>query len=84
MILYIPYRMITPQINELDIIVVSYWITYIYIKFAEDDLTQVNNDPPISKFDYESEVSEILNRRGNLIERLDHFERQYNLYTRQI
>ena len=76
--------MITPQINELDIIVVSYWITYIYIKFAEDDLTQVNNDPPISKFDYESEVSEILNRRGNLIERLDHFERQYNLYTRQI
>lgn len=76
--------MITPQINELDVIVVSYWITYIYIKFAEDDLTQVNNDPPISKFDYESEVSEILNRRGNLIERLDHFERQYNLYTRQI
>ena len=76
--------MITPQNNELDVIIVSYWITYIYVKFAEDDLTQVNKEPPISKLDYETEVSEILNRRANLIERLDHFERQYNIYTRQI
>ena len=76
--------MITPQINDIDIIIVSYWITYVYVKLAEEDLQYANSRPIYNKFDYEEEVSEILDRRGNLIERLDYFERQYNLYTRQI
>ena len=73
--------MITPQINELDVIVVSYWITYICLNLRYDDIRNIINDNELNKLEREDLIIDITDSIEYLTHRLEHFK---NLYTRHI
>ena len=67
--------------QDIKVIYVSYWITYICLNLRYDDIRNIINDNELNKLEREDLIIDITDSIEYLTHRLEHFK---NLYTRHI
>ena len=67
--------------QEERILIVSYWVTYCCAKFRQWEIRDIMENEHIEKLMREELLNENIEALNCLIERLEYFNHQYNIYT---